>query len=101
VARYQKLVIIAFDEVDRTLVSREALALAYARRGQSVAAYELAVRTAGERFAAGKSSYFEVLESQQLLFPAQEALIQTRLDQLRTLALLYKALGGGWEAAPD
>jgi len=96
VLQYKKTVLVAFQEVSRSLVAREELAQAYDRRSQAVRAYELSVQTGNERFNAGKSSYYEVLESQQLLFPTQDALIQTRLGQLRTLVLLYKALGGGW-----
>ena len=50
-----------------------------------------------ERYVAGKASYYEVLEAQQQLFPAQNALAQTQLNQLLAVVQLYKALGGGWE----
>jgi multidrug efflux system outer membrane protein len=48
------------------------------------------------RYNAGRASYFEVLEAQQLLFPAEDTLAQTQRDQLLAVANLYKALGGGW-----
>jgi multidrug efflux system outer membrane protein len=48
------------------------------------------------RYQAGRASYFEVLEAQQQLFPAQDALAQTLRDQLIAIVNLYKALGGGW-----
>jgi multidrug efflux system outer membrane protein len=96
VLQYQKTVLVAFQEVSRSLVAREELAQAFDRRSQAVRAYELAVETSNERFNAGRSSYYEVLEAQQLLFPTKDALIQTRLGQAQTLVLLYKALGGGW-----
>jgi len=96
VLHYHKTVLVAFQEVSQSLIAREELAQAYDRRSQAVRAYELSVQTGNERFNAGKSSYYEVLESQQLLFPTQDALILTRLGQLRTFVLLYKALGGGW-----
>jgi multidrug efflux system outer membrane protein len=37
-----------------------------------------------------------VLEAQQQLFPAQNALARTTRDQLTVVVLLYRALGGGW-----
>jgi multidrug efflux system outer membrane protein len=46
-------------------------------------------------YSAGRSSYFEVLEAEQLLFPAEDALAQTQRDQLLAVVDLYKALGGG------
>jgi len=48
------------------------------------------------RYRAGRASYFEVLEAQQLLFPAEDALAQAQRDQLLAVVDLYKALGGGW-----
>jgi multidrug efflux system outer membrane protein len=48
------------------------------------------------RYTAGRASYFEVLEAEQLLFPAEDALAQTQRDQLLAVVDLYKALGGGW-----
>jgi multidrug efflux system outer membrane protein len=48
-----------------------------------------------------RSSYFEVLEAEQQLFPAQDALAQTQRDQLLAVVDLYKALGGGWQLTPD
>ena len=55
-----------------------------------------AVRLATLRYTAGLSSYVEVLDAQQQLFPAQNALSQARLSRLLTLVQLYKDLGGGW-----
>jgi multidrug efflux system outer membrane protein len=37
-----------------------------------------------------------VLQAQQQLFPAENALAETRFERLATLAELYRALGGGW-----
>jgi len=37
-----------------------------------------------------------VLEAEQLLFPAEDALAQTERNQLPAVVALYKALGGGW-----
>jgi multidrug efflux system outer membrane protein len=51
------------------------------------------------RYESGRASYFEVLEAQQQLFPAETALAQTRRDQLLAVVNLYKALGGGWQDA--
>jgi multidrug efflux system outer membrane protein len=49
------------------------------------------------RYKEGKASYYEVLEAQQQLFPAENTL--SRFEAARRLAVvqLYKALGGGWE----
>ena len=50
-----------------------------------------------DRYVAGQASYYEVLETQQLLFPAENSLARTHRNQLLVVVQLYKALGGGWE----
>ena len=66
------------------------------QQAKSVAAYREAVRIANIRYRAGLSSYVEVLDAQQQLFPAENALSSTRLARLSTFVQLYRALGGGW-----
>jgi multidrug efflux system outer membrane protein len=56
------------------------------------------VRLANVRYRSGLSAYFEVLEAQQQLFPAEISLAQTRRNQLVAVVDLYRALGGGWPA---
>jgi outer membrane protein TolC len=38
-----------------------------------------------------------VLQEQQLLFPAENALVQLQLNQMLAAVQLYRSLGGGWE----
>ncbi|HEX4645279.1 MAG TPA: efflux transporter outer membrane subunit [Verrucomicrobiae bacterium] len=97
VLRYQQTVLNAFREVSDALVSREQLAEILKRQAHEVNALETAVKLSTERYVAGKASYYEVLEAQQQLFPAQLNLARTQRDQLLAIVSLYKALGGGWE----
>jgi multidrug efflux system outer membrane protein len=53
------------------------------------------------RYDTGLTNYVEVLDAEQLLYPAESALGQTRRDQLVAVVNLYKALGGGWQARED
>ena len=62
-------------------------------------AYEEAVQVSLQRYVAGKASYYEVLQNQQNLFPAETILAQTELNRLLVVVQLYKALGGGWTAS--
>ena len=62
-----------------------------------MAAYQEAVKIAMERYRLGNAGYYEVLQEQQLLFPAENTLVQTQLNQLLAVVQLYRALGGGWE----
>ena len=95
--RYQQTILNAFREVSDALVAREQLAEILEHRTHEVNALEQAVKLSSERYVAGKASYYEVLEAQQQLFPAQLNLARTRRDQLLAIVALYKALGGGWQ----
>jgi multidrug efflux system outer membrane protein len=48
------------------------------------------------RFTNGVDNYLGVLDSQRLLFSAQQSLVNVKLARLQNLVTLYKALGGGW-----
>jgi outer membrane protein, multidrug efflux system len=94
--QYQQTVQAAFQDVSDALVSREKLAVSRAQFEKSVAAYQVSVQLSTQRYLAGAASYFEVLEAQLLLFPAENSLAQTQLNQLIAIVQLYRALGGGW-----
>jgi multidrug efflux system outer membrane protein len=95
--RYQYTVLSAFQDVANALISREKLAEVRERQAREVKALDAAVRVSTSRYLAGKASYYEVLEAQQQLFPAELNLARVERDQLLSIVQLYKALGGGWE----
>jgi multidrug efflux system outer membrane protein len=94
--QYEQSVITAFREVSSALTALEKLVQVEAEQARAVQAYEDSVRTANKRYVGGLANYYEVLEAQQLLFPAENQLAQVRADRLFTYVQLYKALGGGW-----
>jgi multidrug efflux system outer membrane protein len=94
--RYQATVAGAFGEVSSALVAYQKFAEVEGELAQSVTALQEAVALANLRYTAGLSNYLEVLDAQQQLFPAQNALSRARLSRLLTLVQLYKDLGGGW-----
>jgi multidrug efflux system outer membrane protein len=95
--QYQGAVLYAFQEVSDSLVSRGKLAESRDLQERAVVAYQEAVATAMKRYKLGNASYYEVLQEQQQLFPAQNTLVQTEVNQLLNVVKLYRALGGGWE----
>lgn len=96
---YQATALNAFREVSDALVSRTKLEEACALQAEAVAAGQEAVQVSTDRYAAGKASYYEVLEAQQQLFPEEIVLSQFRAHRLLAMIQLYKALGGGWPLA--
>jgi multidrug efflux system outer membrane protein len=96
VLQYQQAVITALQEVANDLTALAKLRDAEVGQDRSVRALQAAVMHATDRYQFGLSSYYEVLEALQQLFPAQQTLAQIRRARLTTYVALYKALGGGW-----
>jgi multidrug efflux system outer membrane protein len=97
VAQYRRTVIGAFQETSDSLVAQQTLVGRRAALESEIAALRRSSELALLRYDAGRASYFEVLEAQQQLFPAEDDLAQTQRDQLVAVVNLYKALGGGWK----
>jgi multidrug efflux system outer membrane protein len=95
--RYRQTILNAFREVSDALVSHAQLVEIREHQAHEVTALESAVKLSTERYVAGKADYYEVLEAQQQLFPAELNLARTQRDQLLALVTLYKTLGGGWQ----
>ena len=95
--QYQSTILTAFQEVDNALVARQKLAIARGLQAHAVAAYQEAVKVAMQRYKLGNADYYEVLQEQQLLFPAENTLVQFQLNQLLSVVQLYTSLGGGWD----
>jgi multidrug efflux system outer membrane protein len=88
----------ALQEVSTALMSQQKLAEILQQQVRAVAAFQESVRLSLLRYEGGFASYFEVIEAQQQLFPAENTLAQVRRDQLVAVVQLYRALGGGWSA---
>jgi multidrug efflux system outer membrane protein len=94
---YEQSVTNAFNEVSTALVAYQKLAEVERQRARAVAADRQAAQIANQRYTAGLSSYLDVLQAQQQLYPAENLLAQARYNRLATLVQLYRALGGGWK----
>jgi len=94
---YERAVTSGFSEASSALVAHERLERAEEQQARTVAAYQDAVRLSRERYLAGLASYLDVLQAEQQLFPAENALAQVRFNRLANFVQLYKALGGGWK----
>lgn len=95
-AAYQQSVITAFQEVSDALITRQELADVNLYQAQQVTALSSSVKLATQRYVQGISSYYEVLEAQQQLYPAQIQEVQALSGEWYAIIELYAALGGGW-----
>jgi multidrug efflux system outer membrane protein len=95
--RYEQTTVQAFAEVSDAIVARDRLARVRADLDATVTALQESVRLSLQRYTDGIANYFEVLEAQQQLFPAELALVRVQADELVAVVTLYRALGGGWQ----
>jgi len=82
IAQYKQTVIVSFREVSDALIAQTTLVDQRGALEAQVASLREAVELSLLRYNAGRASYFEVLEAEQLLFPAEDALAQTQRDQV-------------------
>jgi multidrug efflux system outer membrane protein len=101
VAQYRQTVLVAFRETSDALVAQQTLAEQRAALETRVAADRHSIELATERYHAGRASYFEIIEAQQQLFPAEAQLAQVQQAQLAAVVNLYKSLGGGWQLSDE
>jgi multidrug efflux system outer membrane protein len=94
--QYEGTVLTALREVSDALVNADKLRYVRDELARAVKALNEASELATIRFTGGLATYFEVLEAQQQLFPAETTLAQVERDQLLAVVELFRALGGGW-----
>lgn len=95
--QYQQTALNAFREVSDALISRNGYEEGRVEQAEAVEAGREAVDIAMVRYKEGKASYYEVLEAQQQLYPAENTLSRVEAGRRIAVVQLYKALGGGWE----
>jgi outer membrane protein, multidrug efflux system len=97
-AQYEKAIQSAFRDVSDALIAYQKVREVRAQRELLVKAVQDRKRLAYRRYAGGVDTFLNALNSDQDLFAAEVSLAQARLDELRSLVQVYKALGGGWKA---
>jgi NodT family efflux transporter outer membrane factor (OMF) lipoprotein len=94
---YQSTVLSAFKEVEDALIAYSKEQERHKALEKAVAANQLAVQLANERYQKGLTAFLDVLTSQTALYQAQSSLISSESQLSSNLIALYKSLGGGWE----
>ena len=94
--QYSQSALRAFQEVSDALTASQKLSDIEEQQKHQVRALTESVAIANRRYRGGLASYYEVLEAQELLYPAEFSLSQTSRDRRLVVVQLYKALGGSW-----
>jgi outer membrane protein, multidrug efflux system len=68
---------------------------------RSADAYGQAASMAKSLYRSGSTGFLELLVADRAQFAAQDALIQSRVRVTTDYIALNKALGGGWDGAPQ
>jgi len=93
---FEKAVTQAFGEVSTSLSAHEELAKAYREQLVSIESYRESVKLSLTRYDSGLASYFEVVDAQIQMYPAESSAVNYDLGRKLALVDLYRALGGGW-----
>ena len=93
---FEKAVTQAFGEVSTSLSAHQQLGRAYQEQLNSVEAYRESVRLSSIRYDSGFASYFEIIDAQLQMYPAEQSAVDYDLGRKVALVNLYRALGGGW-----
>ena len=93
---YRKAVISAFTDVDNALVAVQQTKLTVRFLGEVVKSSQRAFDLSDQQLRAGTVNMVTLLQVQQTLILAKDALAQAQLARLQAIISLYQALGGGW-----
>jgi len=93
---YRKAVISAFTDVDNALVAVQQTKLTVRFLGEVVKSSQRAFDLSDQQLRAGTVNMVTLLQVQQTLILAKDALAQAQLARLQAIVSLYQALGGGW-----
>jgi NodT family efflux transporter outer membrane factor (OMF) lipoprotein len=94
---YHKTVLTALSNVEGALVAARQTADQEERQTDAVAKAKRAYEFAQAQMAAGTVNILTVLNTENALFSAQDALVQVQYSHLQALVDLFTALGGGWQ----
>ncbi len=98
VARYEKTIQTAFQEVADGLVARKTYTDQLAAQEQLLASSQEYLDLADRRYREGIDNQLTLLDAQRLNFNAKQQKINTQLASLVSEVGLFKALGGGFDA---
>jgi multidrug efflux system outer membrane protein len=99
VGAYQGAIAAAFKDVADALANTHAATLSQEDVERRDRATANALKLAQARYDAGYAAYLELLDAQRTATAAQLDRVRNRQAQLNASVDLFKALGGGWQAA--
>jgi len=96
---YRSVFLKALEDVENGLTNYYTEQTRVNTLAESVRADTEALTLADERYRRGLTNFLDVLDAQKTMYTAQSSLRKSEAQVLKNLVSLYKALGGGWNAA--
>src|SRR5471032_1493278 len=96
VATYRQQVLVAFADVEDNLAGLRILTEQAGQIDEAVVSARRSADLAQKLYAAGRSSYLELLDAQRNLATIERNAVQLRGNRAVTTVSLIRALGGGW-----
>ncbi|MFT3967135.1 MAG: TolC family protein [Sphingobium sp.] len=100
-AAFDGAVLTALKEVEQALARYAGTIEANAGQRRATEAAESAANIAGLRFTEGRDSFLQRLDAERDRASARAALAESNTSLAEAQVALFKALGGGWEGAPE
>ena len=97
VATYRQSVLVAFAEVEDNLAGLRILAGQGEQIDAAVVSARRSTDLAQKLYAAGRSSYLDLLDAQRNQASIERSAVQLRGNRAVTTVALIRALGGGWD----
>jgi outer membrane protein, multidrug efflux system len=97
--RYRSAVLGALQETEDALVNYSFEQERRVHLQDAVVRNQTAVQLSRERYRSGLADFLTVLDAERQLYNSEDLLAQSQIAVTTNLIALYKALGGGWEAA--
>jgi NodT family efflux transporter outer membrane factor (OMF) lipoprotein len=94
---YRKSVVSAFSDTEDALAATEFTRLQQQRQQEAVDRARRAYAISTAQLRAGTVNLLTVLNTENSLFPAEDALVQAKLARVEASVSLIRALGGGWQ----
>ena len=99
VGTYRQSVLVAFAEVEDNLAGLRILAGQTQQIDDAVVSARRSADLAQKLYAAGRSSYLDLLDAQRNLASVERTAVQLRGNRAVTTVALIRSLGGGWDGA--
>ncbi|WP_241241774.1 efflux transporter outer membrane subunit [Sphingobium algorifonticola] len=100
-ASFDKAVLTALQETEQALARLKGAIEREEALSRALKASESAAFIAEKRFGAGSDSFLQLLDAQRSRADARAAYADAQAARAESQVALFKALGGGWEGAPQ